>query len=184
MEFYQEPEESRIQIIVNWIVDVIVVIAFACYLVYAFGSRAEVSGSSMSPVLNSDDVVLMNRLAYDLGSPERFDIAVFSKEDASYNMKRIIGLPGETVQIMNNHIYINGLPLDVDEEHRELDHATIAGAAEYPIHLGEDEYFLLGDNRESSEDSRFAGIGNIKYSQLIGKAWLKFQPINELGLIE
>ena len=180
MEFYQEPEESRIQIIVNWIVDVIVVIAFACYLVYAFGSRAEVSGSSMSPVLNSGDVVLMNRLAYDLGSPERFDIAVFSKEDASYNMKRIIGLPGETVQIMNNHIYINGLPLDTDYE---LQNVSIAGVAEYPVELSEEEYFVLGDNRESSEDSRFAGIGNIRRDQLLGKVWLRFQPLDQLALI-
>ena len=181
MEFYQEPEESRIQIIVNWIVDIIVVIAFACYLIYAFGSRVEVSGSSMSPVLDSGDEILMNRLAYDLGSPERFDIAVFSKENSSYNMKRIIGLPGETVQIINNRVCINGVPLDAEDH---LGFATIAGAAEYPIQLGEDEYFLLGDNRESSEDSRFAGIGNIKESQLIGKVWLKFQPLNELGLIE
>lgn len=181
MEFYQEPEESRVQIFVNWIVDIIVVIAFACYLVYAVGSRVEVTGSSMSPVLNSGDEVLINRLAYDFGSPQRFDIAVFQKENQSFNTKRIIGLPGETVQIRNNRIYINGSPLNADGD---LGIATIAGAAEYPIELGEDEYFLLGDNRESSEDSRFAGIGTIKDSQLIGKVWLKFQPFDELGFIK
>ena len=181
MEFYQEPEESKIQIFVHWIVDIVVVIAFACYLVYAVGSRVEISGSSMSPVLNSGDEVLINRLAYDLGSPERYDIAVFQKEKSSYNTKRIIGLPGETVQIKNNRIYINGVMLQADGK---LAYATIAGAAEYPIKLGEDEYFLLGDNRESSEDSRFAGIGNIKSSQLVGKVWLKFQPVNEIGFIK
>lgn len=181
MDFYQEPEENRIQNVVNWIVDVIVVIAFACYLVYAVGSRVEVSGSSMSPLLNSGDVVLINRLAYDLGSPKRYDVAVFTKEDSSYNIKRIIGLPGETVQIKENQIYINGVRL---EDADELGLVTIAGAAEYPIELGTDEYFLLGDNRESSEDSRFAGIGNIKDSQLIGKVWLKFQPLDELGFIK
>ncbi len=181
MEFYQEPEESAIQNLVNWIVDIVVVIAFACYLVYCVGSRVEVSGSSMNPVLNSGDVVLMNRIAYDLGTPNRFDIAVFEKENSSYNIKRIIGLPGETVQIKDNLVYIDGKPLDADDS---LGLATIAGVAEYPIELGEDEYFLLGDNRESSEDSRFAGIGNIKRDQLTGKVWLKFQPIEELGLIK
>lgn len=181
MEFYQEPEESRIQIAVNWIVDIVVVIAFACYLVYAVGSRVEVTGSSMSPVLNSGDEVLINRLAYDLGSPERFDIAVFQKDNASYNTRRIIGLPGETVQIKDNRVLINGSPLIAEEE---LGYAAIAGAAEFPIELGEKEYFLLGDNRESSEDSRFAGIGTIKDSQLIGKVWLKFQPFDELGFIK
>ncbi|MBR5267976.1 MAG: signal peptidase I [Lachnospiraceae bacterium] len=180
MEFYQEPEESTIQSLVHWIVDIIVVIAFACYLVYSLGSRVQVNGSSMNPVLNSGDVVLINRILYDLGTPERYDIAVFEKENSSYNMKRIIGLPGETIQIKDNLVYIDGKPLDTDNV---LGHATMAGIAEYPIDLGADEYFLLGDNRESSEDSRFSGIGVIKREQLTGKVWLKFQPIEEFGLI-
>ena len=170
MEFYQEPDESVIQNLVHWIVDIIVVIAFACYLIYSFGTRVQVSGSSMNPVLNSGDVVLMNRFVYDLGNPSRYDIAVFQKENSSYNLKRIIGLPGETVQIKDNLVYIDGIPLTT-------------GVAEYPIELGDDEYFLLGDNRESSEDSRFSGIGMIKREQLTGKVWFKFQPIEEFGLI-
>ena len=181
MEFYQEPEESTIQTLVNWVVDFVVVIAFACYLVYSVGSRVEVSGSSMNPVLNSGDVVLINRIVYDLGMPSRYDIAVFEKENSSLNMKRIIGLPGETVQIKDNLVYINGKLLDADDA---LGQATIAGIAEFPIDLGEDEYFLLGDNRESSEDSRFSGIGTIKREQLTGKVWFKFQPIEEFGLIQ
>ena len=181
MEFYQEPEESTIQTLVNWVVDFVVVIAFACYLVYSVGNRVEVSGSSMNPVLNSGDVVLINRIVYDLGMPSRYDIAVFEKENSSLNMKRIIGLPGETVQIKDNLVYINGKPLDADDA---LGQATIAGTAEFPIDLGEDEYFLLGDNRESSEDSRFSGIGTIKREQLTGKVWFKFQPIEEFGLIQ
>ena len=181
MEFYQEPEESTIQTLVNWVVDFVVVIAFACYLVYSVGSRVEVSGSSMNPVLNSGDVVLINRIVYALGMPSRYDIAVFEKENSSLNMKRIIGLPGETVQIKDNLVYINGKPLDADDA---LGQATIAGTAEFPIDLGEDEYFLLGDNRESSEDSRFSGIGTIKREQLTGKVWFKFQPIEEFGLIQ
>ncbi|MBR6615131.1 MAG: signal peptidase I [Lachnospiraceae bacterium] len=180
MEFYQEPDESVIQNLVHWIVDIIVVIAFACYLIYSFGTRVQVSGSSMNPVLNSGDVVLMNRFVYDLGNPSRYDIAVFQKENSSYNLKRIIGLPGETVQIKDNLVYIDGIPLTTDDP---LGHATIAGVAEYPIELGDDEYFLLGDNRESSEDSRFSGIGMIKREQLTGKVWFKFQPIEEFGLI-
>ena len=180
MEFYQEPDESVIQNLVHWIVDIIVVIAFACYLIYSFGTRVQVSGSSMNPVLNSGDVVLMNRFVYDLGNPSRYDIAVFQKENSSYNLKRIIGLPGETVQIKDNLVYIDGIPLTTDDP---LGHATIAGVTEYPIELGDDEYFLLGDNRESSEDSRFSGIGMIKREQLTGKVWFKFQPIEEFGLI-
>ena len=181
MEFYQEPEESTIQILVNWIVDIVVVVAFACYLVYAVGSRVEVSGSSMSPVLSSGDVVLINRIVYDLGTPARYDIAVFEKENSSYNMKRIIGLPGETVQIRNNLVYIDGKPLDTDDI---LGQATIAGIAEYPIELGEDEYFLLGDNRESSEDSRFADVGLVSNDMIEGKVWFVLSPGERRGFLK
>lgn len=180
MEFYQEKEQNRLHVIIHWIVDIVVAITLACYVVYAFGGRMEVNGSSMKPLLNSGDVVLINRLSYDLGTPKRFDVAVFSRGDSGLNMKRIIGLPGETVQIKDNHVYING---EVLKAEGGLSLATIAGAAEYPIELGQDEYFLLGDNRESSEDSRFAGIGNVKRDQLVGKAWLKITPLSEFGLI-
>ena len=182
MEFYQEPEEKRLQSVVSWIVDIAVVIAFASYLVYCFGTKIPVVGNSMSPILNSGDVVLMNRFVYDLGKPHRFDITVFRSDDTDdeWNIKRIIGLPGETVQIKDNHIYINGLPLDTDYE---LQNVSIAGVAEYPVELSEEEYFVLGDNRESSEDSRFAGIGNIRRDQLLGKVWLRFQPLDQLTLI-
>ncbi len=180
VEFYHEKDQNRLHVIIHWIVDIIVAITLACYVVYAFGGRMEVNGSSMKPLLASGDVVLINRIAYTLGTPDRFDVAVFSRGDSVLNMKRIIGLPGETVQIKENHVYINGEPLKAEGG---LSLAAIAGIAEYPIELGEDEYFLLGDNRESSEDSRFAGIGNVKREQLVGKVWLKLSPLSEFGLI-
>lgn len=181
MEFYQEPESKKLHTAVHWIVDIAVTIALACYLVYGFGGRVEVNGGSMKPVLESGDVILVNRLAYDLGKPERFDVAVFTKGDSELNMKRIIGLPGETVQIINSRVYINGTPLEGSEG---LSYATIAGIAEYPVELSQDEYFLLGDNRESSEDSRFSSIGNVRRSQLVGKAWLRIQPVSAFGMIK
>ena len=98
----------------------------------------------------------MNRLAYALGSPRRFDIAVFSQGDRAFNMKRIIGLPGETVQIGENQVYINGEPLEAEGA---LDAASIAGLAEYPMELSEDEYFLLGDNRSPVRTAVFPASG-------------------------
>ena len=94
----------------------------------------------------------MNRLSYDIGKPNRFDVVVFDREGQQPGIKRIIGLPGETVQIKNGSVYIDGEALKAENS---LGDATIAGVAEYPVELGKDEYFLLGDNRESSEDSRF-----------------------------
>ena len=87
---------------------------------------------------------------------------------------------GKRSRSKNGSIYINGELLKAQDG---LGEATIAGAAEYPVELGEDEYFLLGDNRESSEDSRFSGIGNIKRENLIGRVWLRFQPFSRLGFV-
>lgn len=191
MKFYRDDGTSQLRIMVNWITDIIVVVALACFTVYAFGNQVVVSGNSMSPLLNSDDIVLMNQIALDLGKPERFDIVVFQREDQKMNIKRIIGLPGETVQIQNGQVWINGQVLEEEKRKIEIDGEIIeeekkialAGLAENPILLGEDEYFLLGDNRDSSEDSRFANVGGVKEAQIIGKVWFRIYPTLEMGII-
>lgn len=191
MKFYQEDGTSLLRVIINWVTDIIVVVALACFTVYAFGNQVVVSGNSMSPLLNSEDIVLMNQIALDWGKPERFDVVVFQREDQKMNVKRIIGLPGETVQIQNGRVWINGQLLEEEKRKVEVDGEIIeeekkialAGLAENPIELGEDEYFLLGDNRDSSEDSRFANVGNVKEAQIIGKVWFRIHPALEMGII-
>ena len=191
MEFYREDGTNRVRGIVCWITDIIVVVAMACYTVYAFGNLVVVSGNSMSPLLNSEDIVLMNQLKLDLGKPERFDVVVFEREDQKRNIKRIIGLPGETVQIQDGQVLINGQVLEEKGITMEVDgemvkaqkKIALAGLAENPVVLGADEYFLLGDNRDSSEDSRFANVGNVKESQIIGKVWFRIHPTLNMGKI-
>ena len=191
MEFYREDGTNRVPGIVCWITDIIVVVAMACYTVYAFGNLVVVSGNSMSPLLNSEDIVLMNQLKLDLGKPERFDVVVFEREDQKRNIKRIIGLPGETVQIQDGQVLINGQVLEEKGITMEVDgemvkaqkKIALAGLAENPVVLGADEYFLLGDNRDSSEDSRFANVGNVKESQIIGKVWFRIHPTLNMGII-
>ncbi len=181
MEFYKIEESSRLHRVISWIVDIVAVISLAWFVVYGFGGQVRIAGQSMLPGLQIDDVVLVNRLAYDLGEPDRLDVVVFEREDHKANVKRIIGLPGETVQVVGGQVCIDGHPLEAPEE---LQKVSLAGLAENPILLEEDEYFLLGDNRDSSEDSRFANIGNVKRKQILGKAWLRLMPITEIGLIE
>ena len=191
MEFYREDGTNRVRGIVCWITDIIVVVAMACYTVYAFGNLVVVSGNSMSPLLNSEDIVLMNQRKLDLGKPERFDVVVFEREDQKRNIKRIIGLPGETVQIQDGQVLINGQVLEEKGITMEVDgemvkaqkKIALAGLAENPVVLGADEYFLLGDNRDSSEDSRFANVGNVKESQIIGKVWFRIHPTLNMGII-
>nr|WP_314463264.1 signal peptidase I [uncultured Clostridium sp.] len=180
MDFYHSEDNNRLRHFVNWIVDIVVVIAFAWFLVYAYGTQIVVAGHSMLPLFASGDVVLMDRLSYDFGKPDRFDVVVFQREDQKMNVKRIVGLPGETVQIKNDEIYINGEKL---VEPAGLGRISLAGLAEKPMKLGEEEYFLLGDNRDSSEDSRFSNIGNVSGSQIKGKIWLRMLPLVKLELI-
>ena len=181
MDFYQVEETNMLRRVIGWIVDIIVVISLAWFVVYGFGTQIRIVGQSMMPGLRENDVVLMNRLAYDLGSPKRFDVVVFEREDNKSNVKRIIGMPGETLQIRSGSIYINGERLDTPEG---LEYVSLAGLAENPVTLEDDEYFLLGDNRDGSEDSRFANIGNVKREQIQGKIWLRLMPLIDVQLIE
>lgn len=133
----------------------------------------------MQPLLNSGDVVLINRLAYDVGTPDRMDVVVFEREDKKANVKRVIGIPGDQVQIKDGLVYVNGEAVDAEG----LGHVALAGLAENPILLEDGEYFLLGDNRDSSEDSRFANVGNVTEDQIVGKVWLKLLPLIDIRLI-
>ena len=191
MEFYREAGTSPLRTVINWVIDIIVVVALACFTVYAFGNQVVVSGNSMTPLLDSDDIVLMNQLKLVWEKPGRFEVVVFQREDQKKNIKRVIGLPGETVQIKDGQVWINGEVLQEEKQTMEVDgemvelekKIALAGLAENLIVLGEDEYFLLGDNRDSSEDSRFANVGNVKESQIIGEVWFRIYPTLNMGII-
>ena len=178
MDFYQREETSTVRVVMSWVVDVTVVLAFAWFCLHSFGVQIVIAGQSMTPLLNSEDVVLMNKLVYDFKKPERLDVVVFEREDKKTNVKRVIGLPGEVVQIQGGYVYIDGERLEADDD---LDHVSLAGLAENPVELAEDEYFLLGDNQDSSEDSRFANVGNVKEGQILGKVWFRVHPLMEIG---
>ena len=179
MDFYINDDTAWLRKAVRWVVNIVVAIACGWFLVYGFGEQVLISGNSMQPQLSAQDVVLMNRIIYVTGTPDRFDVVVFEREDGKKNVKRIIGLPGETVQIRDNRVYINGEPLKVDK----MGEVSLAGRAADPVRLGEKEYFLLGDNRGSSEDSRFPNIGNVKREQILGKAWFRMLPLLNLGFV-
>lgn len=173
-------ERSLIQLIVQEIVNVIVVIALAWFLIFSFFRTVEVSGHSMEPVLSSSELVLVDSLRYRFMKPRRFDIVLFRKSDDTDNIKRVIGLPGETIIIQNGHIYIDGKLL----ESTAFSDITIAGIAENPVKLGKDEYFLIGDNTDSSEDSRFSNVGNVNRAQISGRVWCRVLPVSKIGFPE
>lgn len=167
----------------KWTLQILVVCTFAFVFVWYFGQRISNIGDSMNPVLKNGDVVLVNRIIYDASSPKRGDIIVFKpngNENLHSYVKRIVGLPGETVQIKEGAVYIDGKKLTEKYKTSGLEEA---GLAAEEIALGGNEFFVLGDNRESSEDSRMADIGNVKRSEIEGKAWFIMTPGKRFGLI-
>ena len=159
----------------------------AVWLVITFvGQRTEVEGASMENTLHNGDNLIVDKLSYRFHDPERFDIIVFpfQFQDNTYYIKRIIGLPGETVQIKDDgSIYINGEKLEENYGMEVIKPETIGRAAE-PIELGDDEYFVMGDNRNNSSDSRTDMVGNITRENIIGKAWLRIWPVSDFGVLQ
>ena len=166
-----------------WAFKIILVCLLALVIVFYFGRQVKNSGDSMRPAVLDGDIVLVNRMIYDASKPKRGDIFVFKpngNENARSYIKRIIGLPGETVQIKDGEIYIDGEKL---EEKYETTAIEDAGTASEEITLDGDEYFVLGDNRRNSEDSRMADIGNVKRSEIEGKAWFVLSTKGNFGFI-
>ncbi len=168
----------------KWIFQILIVCLLAFVAVWYFGQRVSTVGDSMKPVLENGDVVLVNRIVYNASTPKRGDIIVFKpkgNENSHYYIKRIVGLPGETVEIIENKVYINGKRLEEDYQTTDIDNVGIAAEE---IKLGGDEYFVLGDDRENSEDSRNADVGNVKRSYIYGKAWFVISPHDRFGFIK
>ena len=157
------------------------VVAGICYVIVTFvGQRTVVSGTSMVPTLQDGDNLITDKISYRFRDPERYDIIVLRVESQHENfIKRVIGLPGETVQIVGGRVYINGELLESDVYGNEL--MISAGRASQPITLGEDEYFVLGDNRNGSADSRLEEVGNVDKSRIIGRAFVRIWPLNKFG---
>ena len=176
--------EVKVKEIISWVVYFVCLLA-AVFLINTFVvQRTMVSGESMYPYLHDKDQLMMDKLSYRFHDPERFDIVVFpvmrdGKEE--YYIKRIIGLPGETVQILDGYIYING---DKLEENYGAEVMLDAGRAVQEIPLAEDEYFVLGDNRNKSDDSRYENVGNLKRDKIVGRAWVRIWPLNRICIVK
>ena len=152
--------------LLGWLVFIFIVIAASWFVVTFIGQRTQVSGSSMETTLSDGDQLIVDKISYRLRDPKRYDIVVFPYryEENTYYIKRIIGMPGETVQIVDGEVYIDGKLLGEHYgkllgEHYGNELMENAGLAADPITLGDDEYFVLGDNRNNSQDSRVAAPG-------------------------
>jgi signal peptidase I len=137
----------------------------------------------MNDTLQDGDNLLVDKISYRFKDPERFDIIVFpyQYEEETFYIKRIIGLPGETIWIVDGDILVNGEILEEDFGNEEM---YSAGIAAEPIVLGEEEYFVLGDNRNNSRDSRDPSVGTIQKEDIVGKAFIRIYPFDKFGMLE
>lgn len=166
-----------------WIGECVLAFAIGCVLVYYFMTSLTCVGQAMEPTVSSGAQVLVNRFIYSLASPKPGDVVVFKPNgnaNAHYYMRRVIGVPGDTVEIIEGFVYINGEIFETGTGSEQMEYA---GVAQEQITLGKDEYFVLGDNRNASEDSRNADIGNVRKRDIYGMAWFVRYPWDNFGLI-
>ncbi len=170
--------------VLNISIYILVILVLTYCAVVFLGQRTSVIGSSMEPTLSDGDNLIVDKITYRFREPERFDIIVFPYQytQNTYYIKRIIGLPGEKVRIdEEGRIYING---EVLKESYGKETIVDAGLAAEEITLGNDEYFVMGDNRNDSADSRFVSVGNIKRQNIMGRAWLRIYPFKKFGILK
>ena len=172
---------KTVRSIISNVLYIAAVLLFSFLIVRYVGQRTEVIGSSMVPTLEDGNQLITDKITYRFREPERFDIVVFPHgPNNEYYIKRIIGMPGETVEISEDGtIYSDGEVLEEDYGYGNTTPQEMSGG----ITLSEDEYFVLGDNREVSLDSRYAEVGNVPRSIIIGRAWLRLYPFDQFGLL-
>ncbi|MGN0293967.1 MAG: signal peptidase I [Lachnospiraceae bacterium] len=166
----------------EWIIYILIVIVISFSIVTFVGQRTVVDGNSMNDTLQDKDNLIVDKLSYRFTDIDRFDIVVFRYhgDPKTYFIKRVIGLPGETVQITGDDIYING---ELLEENYGKEPMESPGRASEMITLDEDEYFVLGDNRNDSRDSRDPSVGNVERDSIIGRALFRITPFSKAGLL-
>lgn len=184
-EHNAQEEVNVVKELVGMVLYIAFVVLVVWFIITFVGQRTEVSGSSMYNTLEDRDNLWINKLSYRFNDPKRFDIVVFPYDDSSvFYIKRIIGLPGERIRIESDGtIYVNNEPLEEDYGYETIS-SNMRGRAKSNIILGEDEYFVMGDNRNDSKDSRFEEVGNIHRDELEGKAVFRIWPLSKFGKIE
>ncbi len=163
---------------------ILIILVVSLLVVKYVGQRTVVLGHSMEPTLSDNDNLFVDKISYRFHEPKRFDVIVFPYQyaDKTYYIKRVIGLPGETVRIdEKGAVYINDVLL---EEGYGKETIKDPGMAIDGITLQDDEYFVMGDNRNDSSDSRFVSVGNIKRNHILGKAFLRIYPFSKIGLVK
>lgn len=183
LEDHRVSKQTIIQILITLVEAAIIL--FAAYAITHYGLETmTVSGEYMSPTLKDGDSILINKMSYQMHRIHRNDVIVIQEngsEHSYFTLNRVIGLPGETVKIQDGQVYIDGKLL---KEKLTFPLMENGGTALENITLDQDEYFVLGDNRNGCEDSRNANVGNIRENDIVGKAWMRLNSFTFVGMID
>lgn len=188
IEWYRKLND-RVKSIIKVGSFVMVIVAIMVVIITFFYAPMRIDGNSMKPALSDGDIVIIDKISYVFNEPERFDLVAFKyRYDYSQRyIKRIIGMPGETIYIKDNIIYILNDDTGQYEVLKEY-YGYFSGTAQLtdcePVTLKDDEYFVLGDNRYDSDDSRSGGVGAVKRETIIGKACFRVLPFNGIGSLK
>ena len=182
----REQRRKNVKEIISTILYLVILFAAVYFILQYVGQRTVVRGDSMDTTLSDGQNLIMDKISYRFQEPQRYDIVIFPGPEEygkhPYYIKRIIGLPGETVQIKKGKVYIDGKKLksDIYGITKRIDEP---GIAEEPLTLEDDEYFCLGDNRPVSYDSRYEEVGPVHRSEIIGKVWIRIWPLSKFGKV-
>lgn len=184
--YYKEKKitNEKLKVIAGYLFWVLLAILIAYVVVYSIGIKTSMVGNSMETCLYNGQEVLIDRVGYNFIKPHRGDVIVFrpnGNQSSHYYIKRVIAVPGDEVQIKDGVLYLN----DMAQTLMFSDKIADAGIAKDVITVGEDEYFVMGDNCNNSEDSRSANLGNVNIDTIYGKAWMHMASQTEgIGLIK
>ncbi len=165
----------------EWIITIAIFIGFFMFIRIVIGQPVVTNGESMAPTLVHGDTIFVEKLSYIFGSPDRGDIIVFPypADPSKDYIKRVIGVPGDVIDIVENDFYVNDELLDDDFKLQNIP----LGDTQFPVTVGDNEYFVLGDNRAVSHDSRHSEVGLIKEEDIVGRAFFVFYPLNRIKLV-
>lgn len=180
-EAKEKLEDEKVRGFMRWVFEIVVTLVLAAMVGIMLFQTVTMQESSMEPTIAVGDRFFINRVVYKFSSPKRGDLIVFrtnASDDAALHIRRVIGLPGETIQISGGRILIDG---EAYKEGKDFPMISNPGLESSSITLESGEYFVLGDNRNNSEDSRYADIGMVKKRYIAGKIWFTCAPFEKLG---
>lgn len=165
--------------IIEWIKTICTSLLISLVII-TFARPTIVDGHSMNPTLKHYDILLMNQLLYKTKDPAHGDVIIFKLESEGRNLvKRVIGIEGDLVEIKDGRVFVNGIEL---EEDYILE--TDISSKDLTLVVPEGKFFVLGDNRNGSKDSRSIDVGPVDEDIILGKAYFRLFPFTKIGVIE